>query len=112
MRRAAALIMALVFGAVPLFAAELPCDPAAGQAAAVYQSPSGKRLAACFDLQQHRVTIRLPDSQVITLPVAVSGSGARYSDGIRTFWEHQGVGRYFEGDAALFEGTPVTGPRD
>ena len=27
------------------------------------------------------------------LPLAISGSGARYSDGEHTFWEHQGTAR-------------------
>jgi len=29
----------------------------------------------------------------IRLPIAISASGARYSDGQRTFWEHQGTAR-------------------
>ena len=33
------------------------------------------------------------------LPIAVSGSGARYSDGVREVWEHQGVVRVTDGDA-------------
>lgn len=34
-----------------------------------------------------------------TLPLAVSGSGARYSDGVREVWEHQGVVRMTDGAA-------------
>ena len=30
---------------------------------------------------------------VLHLPLAISGSGARYSDGEHTFWEHQGTAR-------------------
>ncbi|MBE0530625.1 MAG: MliC family protein [Rhodospirillales bacterium] len=26
-----------------------------------------------------------------TLPIAMSGSGARYADGVREVWEHQGI---------------------
>lgn len=32
-----------------------------------------------------------------SLPIAVSGSGARYSDGVREVWEHQGVVRITDG---------------
>lgn len=90
-------------------AAELVCKQRADQVAAVYQSADGRRLQACFDLKQQQVTVRLPDGVLLQLPVAVSGSGARYSDGTRTFLEHQGNGRYFEGDTLLFEGTPAVG---
>jgi len=34
-----------------------------------------------------------------TLPVAVSGSGARYADATREVWEHQGVVRVTDGAA-------------
>lgn len=34
-----------------------------------------------------------------TLPLAVSGSGARHSDGVREIWEHQGVVRVADGAA-------------
>ncbi len=34
-----------------------------------------------------------------TLPLAVSGSGARYADGVREVWEHQGVVRVTDGAA-------------
>ena len=34
-----------------------------------------------------------------TVPLAVSGSGARYSDGVREVWEHQGVVRVTDGAA-------------
>ncbi|MBE0530628.1 MAG: MliC family protein [Rhodospirillales bacterium] len=35
-----------------------------------------------------------------TLPIAVSGSGARYTDGVREVWEHQGVVRVTDGASA------------
>lgn len=91
-------------------AAELVCNQSADQVAAVYQSADGRQLQACFDLKQQQVTVRLPDGALVQLPVAVSGSGARYSDGTRTFWEHQGKGRYLEGDTLLFEGAVTDQP--
>ncbi len=34
-----------------------------------------------------------------TLPLAMSGSGARYADGLREVWEHQGIVRVTDGTA-------------
>jgi len=34
-----------------------------------------------------------------TLPIVLSGSGARYSDGVHEVWEHQGVVRVTDGGA-------------
>lgn len=101
------LVMAMVMTtAAAAFAAALPCG-GPRQVAASYVSSSGKQLEACFDRQTDTVTLRLADAEAITLPVAVSASGARYSDERRTFWEHHGVGRYYIGEALLFEGRPV-----
>lgn len=98
----------LLLIAVTVAAAGLPCgEKGTRQVAAGYVAPDGKRLEACFDLDANRVVIRLPDSEIVSLPSAVSGSGARYSDEKRTFWEHQGVGRYFVGEKLLFEGKPA-----
>ena len=71
---------------------------------AIYQSADGKVLEATFDLKLNQVQIVLPDGRKVRLPVAVSGSGARYSDGTDTFWEHQGVGSFFKGESLLFKG--------
>jgi len=87
------------------WAAPLPCAvETKQQVAATYRAEDGKTAEACFDLPSQKVTVRLPDSAVVTLPSAISGSGARYSDGKLTFWEHQGTGRYFSGEKLLFEG--------
>jgi len=42
-------------------------------------------------------------NEVWKLPQARSGSGARYSDGAREIWEHQGVLRVTDGDAPAME---------
>lgn len=73
-------------------------------ASADYRSPGGEVLKASFDLDRHQVTVTLPDGRSVTLPAAQSASGARYSDGTETFWEHQGTGRFFHGETVLFEG--------
>ncbi|MHB8910971.1 MAG: protease inhibitor I42 family protein [Syntrophales bacterium] len=70
-----------------------------------YCTGDGKRVTASFDLERNVVTVTLPDGRSVTLPAALSASGARYSDGTETFWEHQGKGRFFRGETLLFEGT-------
>jgi len=66
-------------------------------ACAVSESPP--EAAATFDCGDFRfnVTYRA-DSAIVTLPDttlrlprAISASGARYSDEVSTFWEHQGA---------------------
>lgn len=79
-----------------------------GMTSARYRSSSGEVLAASFDLNAQRVTVTFPDGRKVTLPLAMSASGARFSDETETFWEHQGTGRFFKGETLLFEGTLVT----
>lgn len=106
------MLVLLMLVAVPLSAraADLVCNQTADQVSAVYRSTDGRQLRACFDLKRQQVAVRLPDGALVQLPVAVSGSGARYSNGSRTFWEHQGKGRYLEGDTLLFEGAVTHQP--
>lgn len=61
---------------------------------ATFVCPDGTRVATVFDNSADTVTFTLPD-ETITLPRAISGSGARYSDGTTTFWNN--------GDEALIE---------
>jgi len=72
---------------------------------ATYRSADGKTATASYDLDRNLVTVTLPDGRRVTLPAAPSASGARYSDGRETFWEHQGSGRFFTGETLIFEGT-------
>jgi membrane-bound inhibitor of C-type lysozyme len=76
---------------------------------AVYVSSEGKRLIARFDVKAGRVALKLPDGTGVTLPQAVSASGARYSSGAVTFWEHQGTATLYRGETTLFEGKEVPG---
>ncbi len=100
----------LLLLALPVGASSLPCgDAATGQTPATYTAAGGERLDACFDQANDKVTLRRSGGETITLPSAISASGARYSDGSRTFWEHQGAGRYFSGEKLLFEGN-LTAP--
>jgi inhibitor of cysteine peptidase len=77
----------------------------AGLVLAVYVSSRDEQMEARFDLSAETVTVTLPDGRCVTLPAATSASGARYSNGRETFWEHQGAGRFFVGDTLLFEGS-------
>lgn len=78
---------------------------------ACYRSRDGKTAQARFDLDRNLVSVTLPDGRNVTLPVGLSASGARYSNGRETFWEHQGSGRFFRGEALLFEGALQEGSR-
>lgn len=98
------VVLILLLVSLPAWAADLVCTQTADQVSVVYRAADGSQLRVCFDLKREQVTVRLPDGKLVQLPAALSGSGARYSDGTRTFWEHQGAGRYFEHDALLFEG--------
>ena len=69
-----------------------------------YVSSRGERLTARFDNKAKKVILELPNGKTLTLPEAVSASGARYSDGKMTFWEHHGTATLFKGESAVFEG--------
>lgn len=112
MTRLSIVAVLLLISSLSAGAASLPCGGSGTrQVAAGYTAADGKQLEACFDLERKKVVVRLPDAVVVTLPAAISASGARYSDEKHTFWEHQGVGRYFVGEKLLFEGkiVPVAG---
>ena len=71
---------------------------------AIYISGKGARLIAFFDTKADTVTITLPSGRDITLPRAISGSGARYSNDHETFWEHHGEASYWIGEKRVFQG--------
>ncbi|MBN2688390.1 MAG: MliC family protein [Deltaproteobacteria bacterium] len=89
-------------------------DVSAGTAAAaqqnrefigiVYVSEDGQALTACFDTRADTVLVKLPDGREVTLPRSISASGARYSNGETTFWEHHGEGIVQVGDNIIFRG--------
>lgn len=73
-----------------------------------YVSVKGEVLTASFDTNSNHVHVTLPDNQAISLPISISGSGARYSNAFETFWEHQGKATYSKGGKVIFEGTAKT----
>lgn len=75
---------------------------------AFYLSSAGERLTARFDIKARKVTVERPGKKTRILPLAVSASGARYSDGTMTFWEHQGTATLFRGDEIVFYGKETT----
>jgi membrane-bound inhibitor of C-type lysozyme len=102
--RAVALLAgtaAIMIGCVPVQAPAPATDeqtmaqsPAENVIAATFICPDGTALDTIFDNDAHTVTLDLPDGTV-TLPQTVSGSGARYSDDVTTFWN--------KGDEAMVE---------
>lgn len=78
---------------------------------AYYASAEGEQLTARFDIHAKTVTVERPGKKTRTLPLAVSASGARYSNGEMTFWEHQGTATLFRGDTIVFTGKESSAPQ-
>lgn len=74
----------------------------ADAAAALYRCPLNVDIAADYSADTKSVTL-YAQGQTFHLPIAMSGSGARYSDGKTTIWEHQGTAT-FETPGASFTG--------
>ena len=85
------LLLAVGIGAVV-------STPAAA-ASALYRCPLNLELVADYPSDGKSVTV-YAQGMTFRLPIAISGSGARYSDGKTTIWEHQGT--------ATFETTGVS----
>lgn len=62
---------------------------------AVFDCPDGKSITTTFHLSDDTVDIRLSDGRELTLPRAISASGARYADESIVFWN--------KGDSAFIE---------
>ena len=68
-------------------------------ASALYRCPLNIDIVADYGQEKRSVTL-YTQGQTFRLPPAMSASGARYSDGRTTLWEHQGK--------ATFETTGVS----
>lgn len=97
------IVFALIFSGCKC-PPKTPSSDSPRKITAIYLSGKGETLTAMFDTADRSVEITLPDGKKIRLPVAVSGSGARYSNGNEVFWEHQGVGSYWVGGHLVFQG--------
>lgn len=71
-------------------------------AAALYRCSLNIDVAAEYAADTKTVTLYV-QGRTFKLPIAMSGSGARYSDGKTTIWEHQGEAT-FETPGASFTG--------
>jgi membrane-bound inhibitor of C-type lysozyme len=79
-------------------------DQGARRKAVVYVADKGEILKAHFNNIDDTVVIKLTGRKEIKLPRAISASGARYSNGRETFWEHHGEGSYWIGEELIFRG--------
>lgn len=100
MRRRLAAILCLL----SLFAVQSAVAAAQSQPVAVCRSDDGRTLTARFDIAGRSARVTLPDGETLTLPLALSASGARYSNGASTYWEHHGSARFERGEVLVFEG--------
>lgn len=106
MKSACLILIATLSMAMPASANE---DYLAG----VYLSESGEKMTASFNNQEHTVSLLLPNQKTVTLHLAISGSGARYTKGDSEFWEHHGQATYSENGKIIFVGkvlAPSTHP--
>jgi len=70
-----------------------------------YLCPNGTMVFARYHIKEKTVDFKLDDaSNWITLPIAMSGSGARYSDGSSELWEHHGKATVKLPDGTALEG--------
>lgn len=69
-------------------------------------SSNGNSLLVTFNNTNHTVTLNNPQTGTITLPQAISASGARYADSDENivFWEHQGEGILTVNNQEIFRG--------
>ena len=69
---------------------------------AVEAGDAGSQVSVTWDCDGTMIPVRfmndamlmdLPDGTSVTLPLAMSGSGSRYTNGTVTYWEHQRTAR-------------------
>jgi hypothetical protein len=98
------LLLAIALVALDSCAAP-PTMPAGAQVVGtgVFVSDSGQTMRAVYR-DDDSVTLTLPDGSTELLPIAMSGSGARYAAGDREWWEHQGEATYSVGEKPVFHG--------
>jgi membrane-bound inhibitor of C-type lysozyme len=72
-----------------------------GQAS--YLSVSGTTIHATY-YTDNTVNLKFSDNSSLILPIAVTGSGARYANDRYEWWEHQGEATYFIDGKVVFVG--------
>ncbi|MBN8727398.1 MAG: MliC family protein [Xanthomonadales bacterium] len=98
------LLLAFTLVALASCAAPAPqADGARVVGTGVFVSAAGETMRAVYRADD-TVTLTLPDGSTELLPIAVSGSGARYAAGNREWWEHQGEATYSVDGKPVFSG--------
>ena len=84
-------------------------EDAANSVTASY-SDGTTTVEATFDNDAKTVSFTQADVGSVTLPAAISGSGARYANADESivFWEHQDVATITHNDETVFQGNLVT----
>lgn len=98
-------IIAVMFIGSPCIGADKadPADPVS-RIMVIYLSDNRGKLKAVFDNVHDLVEVTLPNGRQINLPRGISASGARFTDGKETFWEHHGEGSYWVDEELIFRG--------
>ena len=73
----------------------------------VYESIDGETLRVRYNMALETVTLLLPD-KTITLPLAISASGARYAADHAVFWNKGTNAFYWLNDTLRFEGYEIS----
>lgn len=69
----------------------------------LYIDKRGRQLHAVYDNLHDTVTLEWA-GQTQTLPRVISASGAKFSNGVSTFWNKGATALYIEEDTILFQG--------
>lgn len=78
--------------------------PSGKTADASYLCPDGTVIHARYYVEADSVDLRVGDEALsVRLPIAMSASGARYTDGAYEIWEHQGEARVSLPDGTVHE---------
>ena len=70
---------------------------------ATYRSDQGVTIDATY-YANNTVRLKFSNGEIRVLPIAISGSGARYANDCCEWWEHQGEATYAVDGKAVFVG--------
>lgn len=95
-----ALVLLLVAGCA---AGQRAVGAAAVVGTGVFVADDGQSVRAVYR-DDDSVTLTFADGREEVLHIAISGSGARYTQGDREWWEHQGEATYSVDGQVMFRG--------
>jgi membrane-bound inhibitor of C-type lysozyme len=98
----------LIIGLLALFAGGCSSPPKIEAVLAVvgqatYRSDQGVTIDATY-YANNTVRLKFSNGETRVLPIAISGSGARYANDCCEWWEHQGEATYAIDGKAVFVG--------